>query len=278
MCQQLVPLSASEAAEAVALDTDSGSHIWHRCVLSTTAPDSERRRLGAFGWLLACRQGYLEGVDVLYMTNTFSIQSDKVLDALFRPPGDEETPGYTQTYHIAFPDRFALITSLEVGWHSLKVLQRHIGSLPGPFQNLHRLVLCLTEVYLPSSVADIDSGVLGPIAEAVSRLPLRAQKRNVIVEVSAQSLAKIRSRTRLAQELKLRGKGGSGDNDITWLRYPVPARDTEQEGGDGDDSEVFYYIKGKSAANRIYYSHHRDIYDEATRRITLLPFICGATT
>ncbi|KAK4118616.1 hypothetical protein N657DRAFT_637897 [Parathielavia appendiculata] len=39
-------------------------------------------KVGAMGWLLACRQAYLEGIEVLYSTNMYSIESDVLFSHL----------------------------------------------------------------------------------------------------------------------------------------------------------------------------------------------------
>ncbi|KAK0639652.1 hypothetical protein B0T16DRAFT_336810, partial [Cercophora newfieldiana] len=57
------------------------------------------------GWLLACRQAYADGVDILYSTNTFFVESVQLLDAILFP---------IPTFVV--PERLALITSLELRW------------------------------------------------------------------------------------------------------------------------------------------------------------------
>ncbi|KAF4334531.1 hypothetical protein FBEOM_11638 [Fusarium beomiforme] len=57
--------------------------------------------IGAMGWLLACRQAYVEGIEVLYSTNTIHIASATLLVDL---------PAYI------VPQRLSAITSLEIIW------------------------------------------------------------------------------------------------------------------------------------------------------------------
>ncbi len=59
--------------------------------------------IGAMGWLLACRQAYAEGIDVLYATNTFFLESTALFDALFCP-----------TQQLLLPRRLTGIASLEL--------------------------------------------------------------------------------------------------------------------------------------------------------------------
>ncbi|AEO57202.1 hypothetical protein MYCTH_2303064 [Thermothelomyces thermophilus ATCC 42464] len=57
--------------------------------------------IGIMGWLLACRQAYIEGVDILYRTNTFHMSSLPLLLNLAR---------------LMPPRRLATITSVELLW------------------------------------------------------------------------------------------------------------------------------------------------------------------
>ncbi|KAK4096333.1 hypothetical protein N658DRAFT_436323, partial [Parathielavia hyrcaniae] len=66
--------------------------------------------VGAMGWLLACRQAYLEGIDVLYSTNTYFIESEVLLSNLVCPdPGS-----FQDRRHLIPPERLASIASLEL--------------------------------------------------------------------------------------------------------------------------------------------------------------------
>ncbi|OAA59922.1 hypothetical protein ISF_05933 [Cordyceps fumosorosea ARSEF 2679] len=61
----------------------------------------EKCRIGAMGWLRSCRQAYLEGIDILYGTNTIHTASKAlILDA----------------DRLLLPQRLAAITSLQVLW------------------------------------------------------------------------------------------------------------------------------------------------------------------
>ncbi len=65
------------------------------------------------GWLLACRQAYAEGIDVLYSTNTFFLESTTLFDALFCPAS------HRAAQQLLLPHHLASITSLELRWELL---------------------------------------------------------------------------------------------------------------------------------------------------------------
>ncbi|VUC26173.1 unnamed protein product [Clonostachys rosea] len=99
-------------------------------------------QIGALGWLLSCRQGYMEGMEVLYKTNTFQISSDVLLRGL---------------HEVLAPTVLSSITSLELVWnprrlHIIKVfegLQPQDGvnrQLPPLFPSLYHLHICLTSL------------------------------------------------------------------------------------------------------------------------------------
>ncbi|KAH6995884.1 hypothetical protein BKA56DRAFT_472834 [Ilyonectria sp. MPI-CAGE-AT-0026] len=57
--------------------------------------------IGIMGWLLSCRQAYLEGIEVLYSTNTFNMASKEMVMNLPR---------------LLIPQRLEAITSVEILW------------------------------------------------------------------------------------------------------------------------------------------------------------------
>ncbi|ATY63714.1 hypothetical protein A9K55_008046 [Cordyceps militaris] len=61
----------------------------------------DKCRIGAMGWLLSCRQAYLEGIDILYGTNTIHTASKALI---------------LNADRLLLPQRVAAITSLEVLW------------------------------------------------------------------------------------------------------------------------------------------------------------------
>ncbi|GAB1318068.1 hypothetical protein MFIFM68171_08278 [Madurella fahalii] len=160
--------------------------------------------VGALGCLLACRQAYAEGIDLLYSTNTFFIESAALFDAWFCP--------VPRSRHLLLPQRLASITSLELRWRVLLFgrdnqehrsdqdrahLASHLRHLCAAFPNLRTLVLSFSDLLYndrrvrPAQALDeIDRVLLRPLAEAVARLPLRAQQQSVVVELpSKMSLA-----------------------------------------------------------------------------------------
>jgi hypothetical protein len=60
--------------------------------------------VGAMGWLLTCRQAYVEGIDVLYGTNTMHINGAAIVNQLPK---------------FLVPARLATIRAVELVW-SLK--------------------------------------------------------------------------------------------------------------------------------------------------------------
>ncbi|KXX79364.1 hypothetical protein MMYC01_204702 [Madurella mycetomatis] len=184
-----------------------------------------KRSVGALGWLRACRQAYAKGIDVLYSTNTFFIES-----------------------------RLASITSLELRWEILLFgrdgqepksdedrahLASQLGHLCEAFANLRTLVLsfrdplyCDFHIRPAQRLGEIDRVLLRPLAEASSRLPLRAQEQHVVVELPWNVFCDLNGLDRvsgLALEAEQKGEEW-GDGSGTWLRYPVPAARSTHEG------------------------------------------------
>ncbi|EEU37421.1 uncharacterized protein NECHADRAFT_86237 [Fusarium vanettenii 77-13-4] len=58
--------------------------------------------IGIMGWLLTCRQSYVEGIQVLYATNTIHIASKALL---------------THIPSVILPQRLMAISSLEISWN-----------------------------------------------------------------------------------------------------------------------------------------------------------------
>ncbi|OBT83116.1 hypothetical protein VE02_08071 [Pseudogymnoascus sp. 03VT05] len=57
--------------------------------------------IGIMGWLLACRQAYADGIDILFATNTFHLKSPDLLEHLQR---------------MILPQRLRAVQSLEMCW------------------------------------------------------------------------------------------------------------------------------------------------------------------
>ncbi len=165
--------------------------------------------IGVMGWLLACRQTYAEGIDVLYSTNTFFLESTALFDALF-------CPAPHHAHQLLLPQRLASITSLELRWELLlwgKIthsrdypwtsdpltplfadkgraqLAVHLRYLGEAFPNLRTLVLTFTDsLYHDAQVRpvwaldEINRLLLRPITDAVARLQ-HLQRQRVLVEL-----------------------------------------------------------------------------------------------
>ncbi|KAJ5008841.1 hypothetical protein K4K57_009799 [Colletotrichum sp. SAR 10_99] len=204
--------------------------------------------VGALGWLRACRQAYVEGVEVLYATNTFFIQSRNLLEALLCPPNDGR--------RLLLPHRLALIRSLELrcefllfGDFTLPFIARasdkermrllpDLASLAVPFPNLRSLVVTFPKILDNERHADpdarlpeIDRLLLRPLALAFAHLAPQQQKQTV-VELPSNVFRDIRGighRKGLGLEQEQRGDEW-GDGRGLWLRYAI-------------DGSLYYYIK-----------------------------------
>lgn len=62
----------------------------------------------ALGWLRTCRQAYLEGIQVLYGTNTFILESQELLDLLLDPTV------FSHKGHVVLLQHLALIKHVEM--------------------------------------------------------------------------------------------------------------------------------------------------------------------
>lgn len=174
---------------------------------------------------------------------------------------------------------------LQLGWQ--------IAALPGPFVNLRYLTLHFSsdphafssgdgeawptvpdgfqpvrrrlQGWSPNfnlesrKVPDINQGLLQPVADAVSRLPLRAQMGQVRVELPPSVCDHIRRRTVLDLAHPVYGDDsgpGNGQAANQWLKYLVsppetrPGDGTETGTGTGNGSAgSFYYITDSSREN-----------------------------
>ncbi|KAI8185026.1 hypothetical protein K4K48_009923 [Colletotrichum sp. SAR 10_66] len=204
--------------------------------------------VGALGWLRACRQAYVEGVEVLYATNTFFIQSRDLLDALLCPPDDGR--------RLFLPHRLAQIRSLELRCKFLlfgdfalpfiarasdKEIMRLLPDLAGlavPFPNLRSLVVTFPNILDNERHADpdarlpeIDRLLLRPLALAFAHLAPH-QEKHIVVELPSNVFRDIRGiGHRKGLGLKQEQRGDEwGDGRGLWLRYAI-------------DGSLYYYIK-----------------------------------
>ncbi|PTB66884.1 hypothetical protein BBK36DRAFT_1198760 [Trichoderma citrinoviride] len=78
-----------------------GQSPWHYTCRHWPGEFPTKCLVGAMGWLCSCRQAYIEGIDVLYATNTFHTASKEMILSLSS---------------ILLPQRLASITSVELLW------------------------------------------------------------------------------------------------------------------------------------------------------------------
>ena len=248
--------------------------------------------VGVMGWLLACRQAYVEGIDVLYSTNTFFMESTALFDVLFcAGPRRASQP-------LLLPQRLASITSLELRWDVLlwgwryhqpghprshifadkgrAQVAAYLSHLGDVFPNVRTLVLSFTDgLYSdfqarPARVLDeIDRLLLRPIADAVARLP-QAQRQHVVVELPSTVFGDLNGVGKgppgLGLEVEKKGEEW-GDAQGDWLRYPLcdasaahsghsdaDGRRFESTTGGGINRGLFYYIK-KGPESDLFWDH-----------------------
>ncbi|KAM0258608.1 hypothetical protein ACHAQJ_003779 [Trichoderma viride] len=78
-----------------------GQTQWQRTCLVWPGEFPTKCLVGAMGWLRSCRQAYVEGIDILYSTNTFHTASKEMILNL---------------NSILLPQRLSSITSVELLW------------------------------------------------------------------------------------------------------------------------------------------------------------------
>ncbi|KFY47842.1 hypothetical protein V495_01787 [Pseudogymnoascus sp. VKM F-4514 (FW-929)] len=93
-------------------------------VNSECGPPGEEDKcfIGVMGWLLACRQSYVDGIDVLFTTNTFHLEGDDLLQHL---------PG------LLLPQRLRSIQSLEMLWFKRRTQDKSTSSSTQPLWANH---------------------------------------------------------------------------------------------------------------------------------------------
>lgn len=165
-----------------------------------------RCMIGCMGWLLASRQAYAEGIDVVYATNTICIMSDRFLDALLRsassavPQPPETTPTLLPPFHLA------RITRLELAWEwalfqdqnpalapqqtaQRAAFQDTLALLPAVFPRLVTLYVSFskklyqrTSMRADACLDEIHEVLLAPIEAMMGKLS-RLQRRRCFVEL-----------------------------------------------------------------------------------------------
>ena len=223
--------------------------------------------IGVMGWLLACRQTYAEGIDILYSTNTFFLESTALFDALFCPAT------LRATQRLLLPQRLASITSLELCWELLlwgqiahrrgnpwasdpltplfadkgrAQLAAYLRYLGEAFPNLQTLVLAFTDsLYHDAEVRpvwaldEIDRLLLRPIADAVARLQ-HPQRQHVVVELPSNVFDDLidawDGSPSLGLEVGERRKKWAG-SPADWLRYPLSSATVHSAWVEGEPVE-----------------------------------------
>lgn len=153
--------------------------------------------IGAMGWLQSCKQSYLEGIDVLYSTNTIHTASRELIIGL-------------QSFLL--PQRLSSIASVELLWdidpsqwlHGGNPLRREqdlsdfqylLASIPSTFSNVRHLHISLqgctvttldpTDVNRYSNQVDtVDDDIMKPIDGMVQLLGTRVTNVSVAIPSS----------------------------------------------------------------------------------------------
>ncbi|KAL6924025.1 hypothetical protein FSST1_001299 [Fusarium sambucinum] len=169
--------------------------------------------IGAMGWLLACRQSYAEGVDVLYQTNTIHLSSEVLIYNLPK---------------LILPQRLAMMTSLEVVWlidsnicSGKSILKQRdldtiLSILDTHFPRLQRLNLALKLRLYERIPVEIDD-MIKTLDSFVAR---RAQYLLEPITISLASWAFERLYGEVLQ-MVIEEKGLVSSISHNWLRYKV---------------------------------------------------------
>ncbi|KAL8381332.1 hypothetical protein RB595_005543 [Gaeumannomyces hyphopodioides] len=215
--------------------------------------------VGALGWLRACRQAYVEGIDVLYATNTFFLESRDLLDILMSSPPDLYPHIPDAGRRLLLPERLAMIRSLELRWETLLFgdpprpspyfdynkdrmrLLPNLANLMVPFPNLRSLVVSFSAVLYSdwrvrpaARLPEIDRLLLRPVALALAHIAPQLEKQ-AVVELPSNVFCDLKGLgLEEEQQVDEWGKGG-------WLRYPI--RDS------------FYYIIKEGEESDLFWDH-----------------------
>ncbi|KAF6823161.1 hypothetical protein CMUS01_10808 [Colletotrichum musicola] len=155
-----------------------GCHDGWACCAAWPGEEPGKCFLGVMGWLLTCREAYIEGVDVLYSKNRFHVNSSRLSRHLPQ---------------VLLPSRLAAITQVELIWEDLQIhpwlwgrregeerpleeinymenYRSLASSLPETFPNLRHLYIYL---HVPvTSYDDIDYMGMAPHEACFSRMTL----------------------------------------------------------------------------------------------------------
>ncbi|KAL2020082.1 hypothetical protein VTK56DRAFT_8886 [Thermocarpiscus australiensis] len=188
--------------------------------------------IGVMGWLRCCHQAYLEGVEVLYATNTFHVSSKDVVD---------QTPvaHYLPTVHLASirslewviapPWRWPPEKGLEVGH-----LRGFLQALPFALPNLQRLYSVYTEqVLVPidmliseglgDRLRELEIGILATAFQAryIEGLGQGNSVRDVIPDVAEVTKISMHSRSRWAKAFRIDIRHTNGQEESYFMKVSV---------------------------------------------------------
>ncbi|KAF6835367.1 hypothetical protein CMUS01_05818 [Colletotrichum musicola] len=204
----------------------------------------------ALGWLRACRMAYAEGVEVLYATNTFVIESRDLLDALLAGR------------KVILPQRLSAVRELELRLEVLLIgdpnllnaqgkdkmqMLPDLGGFAARFPGLQSLVVSFSD-YLYNDphlrpkdrLPEIERLLLQPLALMAERLVPQLE-RPVVVELPSNVFCDLGG-----LELEEERQGDEwGDGKGTWLRYPVGGSEGWYYVKEGVETDLFWDYQGR---------------------------------
>jgi hypothetical protein len=198
--------------------------------------------IGAMGWLLACRQSYTEGLEVLYRTNTIHLSSKALISNLPK---------------LILSHRLTTMTSLEVVWlidsnvnsgesiPEQRDLDHIISILDTHFPRLQRLNLALKLNLYQKVPVKLDE-MIKTLDSFVAR---RAQYLLEPITISLASWAFEQLHGEVLQMFK-EEKGLDSKVPQNWLRYKVwRYLDGRYDVATGNTRETYGRIEGITAQN-----------------------------
>ncbi|KAF7511751.1 hypothetical protein GJ744_003482 [Endocarpon pusillum] len=196
--------------------------------------------LGVMGWLLACRQAYLEGLDVLYSTNTVHLSSivlTRHLPLLILPQRLVSITSLELLWDLVLfrplPDHQA---DQETGWPAYQALVLVVASA---FPNLRKLHISIqTGSYVAKPFAEYieshERKLLDPIDEMVRKIGPQLQDCQIALPYSLHTALLPR-----AESVGARVESG-GRGALSWRQFwrSVTAEQDEQS-----QSDLGYWVR-----------------------------------
>ncbi|KAH8899031.1 hypothetical protein GQ53DRAFT_363223 [Thozetella sp. PMI_491] len=205
-------------------------------------------QIGAMGWLLACRQAYMEGIEVLYGANAIRISNTRSV----------------MSHHLETllsPIRRSMITSIELGWNirdltgpgdaSVHAMGRPeflalLEAVPKALPNLRTIYMDIYGRLFPGLRLEerpplYDKSLFNSIDDMVRKLPERFQELTISVPFTV-----------FQKRLARAGKEGAKIERIgftTRFWRPLPAVDNQSQvaapsAGGGHGIEGYWVIEG----------------------------------